>query len=204
MKDAFEAVPWVRKAVVRREFPNRLSVVLQEHQPVASRGADGESRLLNSHGEVFEANVDDVESDDLPRLSGPSGQAAQLLAMYRALAPLFASLEARVRKARTHGWGSWRTQLDTGAVMELGRGTPAGSTNQRFIRTVSRATARYNRRPDAIESAICGTATGTHAPARGDHGHRRSPRSPRRPAPARTESNRTQKQVDTSQRIRRP
>ena len=27
-KAAFEAVPWVRKAVVRREFPNRLRVVL--------------------------------------------------------------------------------------------------------------------------------------------------------------------------------
>ena len=155
VKDAFEAVPWVRKAVVRREFPNRLSVVLQEHQPVAYWGADGESRLLNSHGEVFEANVDDVESDDLPRLSGPSGQAAQLLAMYRALAPLFASLEARVEKLELTDRGSWRTQLDTGAVMELGRGTPAEifERTQRFIQTVSRATARYNRRPDAIESA---------------------------------------------------
>mgnify|MGYP000960464365 FL=1 len=34
-KAAFEAVPWVRKAVVRREFPNRLRVVLQEQQAAA-------------------------------------------------------------------------------------------------------------------------------------------------------------------------
>jgi len=43
-------------AVVRRQFPNRLSVVLQEHQAVAYWGAERESLLINSYGEVFEAN----------------------------------------------------------------------------------------------------------------------------------------------------
>lgn len=32
---AFESAPWVRRAVVRREFPNLLHVTLQEHVPVA-------------------------------------------------------------------------------------------------------------------------------------------------------------------------
>ncbi|MFS8066422.1 MAG: cell division protein FtsQ/DivIB, partial [Byssovorax sp.] len=32
---AFESVPWVRKAVVRREFPNRLRATLTEQVPVA-------------------------------------------------------------------------------------------------------------------------------------------------------------------------
>src|SRR5665811_1279869 len=40
---AFEAVPWVRRAVVRREFPNRLKVQLQEHKAVAYWGVEGES-----------------------------------------------------------------------------------------------------------------------------------------------------------------
>src|SRR5688572_7226193 len=31
----FESVPWVRQAVVHRQFPNRLRVRLQEHQAVA-------------------------------------------------------------------------------------------------------------------------------------------------------------------------
>ena len=34
-RQAFESVPWVRRAVVRREFPNRLRVTLEEHQPMA-------------------------------------------------------------------------------------------------------------------------------------------------------------------------
>lgn len=37
-RQAFEAVPWVRAAVVRREFPNRLRVQLLEQHPVALWG----------------------------------------------------------------------------------------------------------------------------------------------------------------------
>ena len=47
-------------------------------------GARRASRtLVNSYGEVFEANLGEVEQDELPRLNGPEGQAAQVLAMYR-------------------------------------------------------------------------------------------------------------------------
>src|SRR6476620_5728626 len=80
---AFEAVPWVRRARVQREFPNRLRVQLQEHQAMADSGAEGDARLVNSVGEVFEANPGDVEADSLPLLSGPQGQAALVLQVYQ-------------------------------------------------------------------------------------------------------------------------
>ena len=60
-RDIFESVPWVRRAVVMREFPNHLKVQLQEHQAVAYWGSESESRLLNDQGEVFEANTGEVE-----------------------------------------------------------------------------------------------------------------------------------------------
>jgi cell division protein FtsQ len=62
---AFEAVPWVRKAVVQRQFPNKLRVRIEEHQAQAFWGNDSESRLVNTFGEVFEANAGDVEQDDM-------------------------------------------------------------------------------------------------------------------------------------------
>src|SRR5437899_738300 len=37
---AFESVPWVRQAVVRRVWPNRLAVHLEEHRAVALWGQD--------------------------------------------------------------------------------------------------------------------------------------------------------------------
>ena len=45
---AFESVPWVRRAVVRKVWPMRLSVQLEEHRPVALWAmADGNDRLVN-------------------------------------------------------------------------------------------------------------------------------------------------------------
>ena len=55
----FESVPWVRKAVVQREFPDRLQVILQEHRAIAYWGPEGDTKLVNSYGEVFEANQGD-------------------------------------------------------------------------------------------------------------------------------------------------
>lgn len=168
-RSAFEAVPWVRSATVRREFPNRLNVVLQEHQSVALWGAEGESKMLNSHGEVFEANVGDVEQEDLPRLSGPDGQAPQVLAMYRAIKPLFEPLDLGVEQLALSGRGGWSTELDNGAGVELGRGSTEEvvERTQRFVRTLTQVAAKYGRRADALVSADLRHADGYAVRLRG-------------------------------------
>ncbi len=151
----FEAMPWVRHAVVRREFPNRLRVELQEHQAVAYWGPEEDSRLLNNHGEVFEANVGEVEHESLPRLNGPPGQEPQVLAMYQVLHPMLETLELQLEQLTLSGRGGWTAQLDSGAVIELGRGSDDEVIKRaaRFLRTITQVTSRYNRRPDAVESA---------------------------------------------------
>ncbi len=151
-KAAFEAVPWVREAVVRREFPNRLRVELKEHQPAAFWGLDDEPRLVNMQGQVFEVNQGDVEAEDLPRLSGPRTQAGDVLRAYRRLAPLFEPLDAALEQLELSGRGSWRARLDTGAVLELGGGTLEAIElrTQRFVATVAQTSSRFGRN---IESA---------------------------------------------------
>lgn len=154
-REAFEGVPWVRRAVVRRQFPNRLRVQLQEHQAQAFWGTDSESRLVNSHGEVFEANSGDVEQDGLPRLAGPEGSSAQVLAMYQGLRPLFEPMDLGVEELVLTGRGSWTLRLDSGAVVELGRGTQEEvlARSQRFARTLTQVTSKYGRRPEALVTA---------------------------------------------------
>jgi cell division protein FtsQ len=119
---AFESVPWVRQAVVRREFPNRLKVQLQEHHALAYWGVESESRLVNTFGEVFEANVGEVDDLNLPHLNGPDGQAARVLSMYQALQPAFELMDLALTQLELTAHGGWRARLDTGAVLELGRG----------------------------------------------------------------------------------
>ena len=154
-RQVFETVPWVRHAVVRREFPNRLKVVLQEHQALAYWGGEGESRLLNNFGEVFEANQGEVEQDALPRLNGPDGQAALVLLAYQTLAPLFADMDLGLDQFELTGRGSWIARLETGAVLQLGRGTidEVVARTTRFLKTLTQVTAKHGRKPEALESA---------------------------------------------------
>lgn len=154
-RQAFEAVPWVRSALVRREFPNRLKVTLQEHKAAAYWGIEGDSRLVNNFGEVFEANVGEVDQDALPRLNGPDGQAAQVLEMYQTLQPEFETLDLSIEQLDLTGRGGWRTKLDTGAAIELGSGSVAEvlARTQRFLKTLTQVTSRYGRQVDALETA---------------------------------------------------
>jgi cell division protein FtsQ len=153
-KRAFESVPWVRHAVVHREFPNRLKVHLEEHRAVAYWGGEGESLLVNSYGEVFEANLGEVEQDALPSLEGPQGQSAQVLEMYRALKPLFDDKTLTIERLVMTGHGGWRVMLDTDAWVELGNGAASAvlARSQRFLKTVTQVTARYGRQPGALEA----------------------------------------------------
>lgn len=154
-RQAFMQMPWVREAQVRREFPNRLRVILQEHRPVAFWGAEGDTTLVNSFGEVFEANPGDVEHESLPRLAGPQDQSAQVLAMYGRIAPLFEPLDLSLEQLTLTGRGSWQVRLDSGAQLELGRGTPddVAARAERFAQTVTQAASRYGRKPEAVVAA---------------------------------------------------
>ncbi|MFM6985278.1 MAG: cell division protein FtsQ/DivIB [Hydrogenophaga sp.] len=145
----FEGVPWVRHAVVQREFPNRLRVTLEEHQAAAWWGSAGSGRLLNRMGEVFEASPD--EGEELPELAGPDHQSAQVWTVYQALQTELQRLDLGLSRLELTERGSWRAGLDGGARMELGRGTPDEllARVHRFAATLHQLKARY---PGAIES----------------------------------------------------
>ena len=148
---AFETVPWVRRAVVRRVWPDVLAVRLEEHRAAALwEGGDGERgdyRLVNSYGEVFEANVGDVEDDNLPVLAGPEGTATQMLALHRRLQGALARLELGVVRVELSGRGSWRVELDSGAALELGRGSEEElmARSERFVRTYTQVAAKWQQ-----------------------------------------------------------
>ena len=148
-QQAFQSVPWVRRAVVRREWPNRLAVRLEEHQAAAYWGED---RLVNTYGEVFEANLGDVEDDQLPTLQGPESQSQQVLVLYRELATVFERLDTRIDRLTLSSRGHWHAELDRGAAIELGRGTPQEilARTERFVATITQVTSRY---PGPLEYA---------------------------------------------------
>ncbi|GAB1386068.1 cell division protein FtsQ/DivIB [Melaminivora sp.] len=122
-RQAFEQVPWIRSAQVRREFPSSLRVLLQEHEAVAHWGAEGSGMLVDRYGEVFEAEVDEPEDDDgWPRLIGSAERAAEMLQLLQRLQPALAGLGSPIATLTLTPHGGWRVQLHSGALLELGSG----------------------------------------------------------------------------------
>lgn len=145
---AFQAVPWVRHAVVSRVWPNHLVVRLEEHRPVAVwKGDEGNDRLVNSYGEIFEANLGDVDDEDLPEFHGRETDAPEILAMYQALKTRLAVLDLAPVTLKLSGRGSWALELDNGNEMELGRGTQVEVLQRidKFTRTVAQVATSQHR-----------------------------------------------------------
>jgi len=142
----FESAPWVRQAVVRREFPNRLRVILTEHQAVAWWGEAGSGRLVNAQGEVFEAGFD--APDELPELEGPAGRSKEVLGLWQRLREETMRLGLGLDRLELDERGTWRATLDNGAHLELGRGEPDAlvARLQRFTTTLSQVTPRPAQR----------------------------------------------------------
>ena len=151
-RQSFEQVPWVRTAQIRRQYPRTLQVVLQEHHAVAHWGSEPGDEMLNNYGEIFEANGDESDLEDLPRLHGPPSQSAQVWQMYQRLQNVLGS---PIKTLELSGRGGWRVGLQSGAMLELGGGSAAEieQRTQHFVNTLAQVTARYGRKPDSLESA---------------------------------------------------
>ena len=151
---AYQALPWVRKAEVRRIWPDVLELTIEQHQAVAHwTPHEDEPRLVNSYGEVFVASLDAAdESIQLPIFDGPEGSAPRLLERFNE----FKSGLVTIARVPTAVWLSprdaWRLTLDDGVRLELGRDQvkhPVTERLARFVASYPIARARMNATPQA-------------------------------------------------------
>lgn len=131
---AFEKLPWVRKVAVRRQWPDALSVTLEEHQAVARwRQLNGEPALVNAQGEVFFAERP-AGAPRLPQLSGPDGSAPEILARYAEFNGKLAGIGRRIETVALTPRRAWQLKLDDGVAIELGREQAEHSLAERLER----------------------------------------------------------------------
>ncbi|MGB8765532.1 MAG: cell division protein FtsQ/DivIB, partial [Burkholderiales bacterium] len=114
VQSAFEQLPWVRSASLRRLWPDTLEVQLEEHQPLARWGSGG---LVNTYGEHFNAEYD----EKLPALSGPEGSEAEVTQEYTLYMGTLKSIGRKPVQVSLSARRAWQIRLDDGAVIELGR-----------------------------------------------------------------------------------
>lgn len=149
VKQAFEAVPWVRRAAVRREWPNKLVVALEEHAPLGTWGEDG--RLLSVKGDVFIANLAEAEEDGaLPEFAGPEGSERDVVARFRDLNDWFAPIKLRPESVQLSSRYAWTVKLDNGMTVELGREQSSTTLRER----VDRLTGIYPQLLASLQNRI--------------------------------------------------
>lgn len=133
---AFEKLSWVRKATVRRQWPDGLTLTLEEHEALAHwRQADGALALVNAQGEVFSAERPD-DAPALPIFAGPEGSAAELLRRHGEFDAALAPIGRHVTSIALSPRLAWRLRLDDGIAINLGREQerqPLGERLGRFV-----------------------------------------------------------------------
>lgn len=148
---AFEAVPWVRKASVRREWPNKLIVTIEEHKAIGTWGDDG--RLLSEKGDVFTANLAEAEDDgDLPLFAGPEGSEKEVVMRYRELQDWFKSVNLVPESVQLSSRYAWTVKLNNGMTVDLGREQNSTTLKERVDRLVGIYPQLVARLQDRIES----------------------------------------------------
>jgi cell division protein FtsQ len=139
VRQVFEAVPWVRRATVRREWPDQLIVEVEEHEALGTWGEDG--RLLSVKGDVFTANLAEAEEDQredhqLPQFSGPEGSEKEVLTRYTELRKWFAPVQLVPQGLALSTRYAWTVTLDNGMSVALGREQTPTTLKERVQRLV--------------------------------------------------------------------
>lgn len=118
LRQALEKLPWVRSVSIRREFPYRLVVQLEEHQALAHWNNHS---LVNQQGEVFVAKSESGSEQILPNFIGPDDTAADITGHYVQFTQQLATLNLQAVQIALSPRRAWQLRLSNGMVLELGR-----------------------------------------------------------------------------------
>lgn len=117
LKADLETQPWISQVTVRREWPDRLVIQVEEEQPIARWNDD---HLLNQQGQIFSPESA-MEQLQLPRLTGPAQSEQAVMLQYLQFNQLLYPLGVRIRDLVLNDRGAWTMTLTNGSEVRLGR-----------------------------------------------------------------------------------
>ena len=120
---AFEALPWVRRATVRRQWPNRLVVSIEEHRALARWNDEEGNRFVSMLGEAFNAQGEKIIGAGLPLLLGPEGSEKEVAQRYADFAQRLAVIGQAPAVVALSARQAW--------TIRLGRAAPVASESAR-------------------------------------------------------------------------
>ncbi len=143
LREAFEKLPWVREANLRRRWPDRLEVRVVEHVPLARWGT---TALVNTQGEIFQAAYD----GKLPIFVGPVGSSKEITIQYEFFRRMLSAIDAQPALVQVTPRRAWRVKLDAGPMLELGREDVEARLG-RYLEVHQRSVGALQRRIDYVD-----------------------------------------------------
>jgi cell division protein FtsQ len=133
IQHGFSVLPWFRHAEVRRVWPNRIWVALEEHQAVAKLNDD---LLIDAHGEPF-LGVSDDRWQKLPQFYGDKDDIALMQARFNHLNEWLVPMQVTVKQLSFSERRAWTAVLSNNVVLDIGRDDLQPSVEQRMLRWVN-------------------------------------------------------------------
>ncbi len=149
LRAAAERLPWVRRVSVRRVWPDRIALEVEEHVALARWGTGEEKRALVSVlGERFAGRTDQA----LPAFVGPAGAEAEMAHRYRRFAAIVAPLGVAVERVVLSPRRAWQLRLDNGLHLMLGRDADLAEARlQRFVAVHEATLKNIERQHDYVD-----------------------------------------------------
>ncbi len=145
LRAAVERLPWVRRVSVRRVWPGRIEVSIEEHVALARWGDD---RLVNTYGEAFSGKTKEV----LPAFIGPGGTSAEVTRRYRRFSEIVAPLGTGVERIVLTPRHAWQLRLGNGLHLMLGRDADIAEQRlQKFVEAQPATVARTGKKHEYVD-----------------------------------------------------
>lgn len=113
-RNIFKKLPWVREVSVRRIWPDKIEISIEEHQVIARWGNVG---LVNDKGEFFNA----AYQDDLPYFWGPKNFVSEITQKYFEINKILSKELMQIGTISMSDRLSWEIQTDNNIKIVLGR-----------------------------------------------------------------------------------
>jgi cell division protein FtsQ len=145
IRAGLQTLPWVRRVEVRRIWPDRLEVAIEEHVALARWG---ERALVNTYGERFAGRTDRA----LPLFLAPDGNETEVTLRYGGFKALLAPLGLEPERVVLSQRLAWQLRLSNGLHLMLGRdGEQAEARLRRFVGVYDATLKTMQRRHEYVD-----------------------------------------------------